>query len=178
MLLFYHGIGIILLLIGSAAVQQIIPEHKEPSVPRSLSGVIAAGPLEETVFFGIPFYVFGNGYSVLVTGAIWVGVHLFNTDTLSINNLAYGNLFFVLPSLFFSLRTWISGKGWFSIITHSAWNGIFFAAGCSTGEFKCTAADNELSTTMLSAGLSAGLILATYMLYKRRKNRERQRLAA
>ncbi len=178
MLLFYHGIGIALLLTGSAVIEQVLPEHEEPSIPRSLSGVLAAGPLEETIFFGIPFYVFGNAYSVLVTGAVWVGIHLLNTDTLSINSLAFGNLLFVLPSLFFSLRTWVSGKGWFSIVTHSAWNGVFFAVGCSAGEFTCTAIDSDTNTTVISIALSAALIAATYVLYKRKESKERQRLAA
>ena len=178
MLLFYHGIGIILLIIGSAAIEQVLPDHEEPSIPRSLSGVLAAGPLEETIFFGIPFYVVGNAYAVLVTGAVWVGIHLLNTDTLSVNSLAFGNLLFVLPSLFFSLRTWVSGKGWFAVATHSAWNGVFFAAGCSTGEFACTAVDSDIGATVTSVALSAGLIAATYALYKRRENKERQRLAA
>jgi hypothetical protein len=178
MLFFYHGIGIGLLLIGSAAIEQVLPDHEEPSIPRSLSGVLAAGPLEETIFFGIPFYVFGNAYSVLVTGGVWVGIHLLNTETLSVNSLAFGNLLFVLPSLFFSLRTWVSGKGWFSVVTHSAWNGVFFAAGCSAGEFTCTAVDIDISATVISIALSAGLIAATYVLYKRRENKERQRLAA
>lgn len=178
MLLFYHGIGIGLLLLGSAVIDQFLPDHVEPSIPRSLSGVLAAGPLEETIFFGIPFYIFGNAYSVLVTGAIWVGIHLLNTDTLSVNSLAFGNLLFVLPSLFFSLRTWVSGKGWFAVATHSAWNGVFFAAGCSTGEFACTAVDSDISATVTSIALSAGLVGATYALYKRRENKERQRLAA
>jgi hypothetical protein len=178
MLLFYHGIGIGLLLVGSAAIEQFLPDHEEPSIPRSLSGVLAAGPLEETIFFGIPFYVAGNAYAVLVTGAVWVGVHLLNTETLSVNSLAFGNLLFVLPSLFFSLRTWVSGKGWFAVATHSAWNGIFFAAGCSTAEFACTAVDSDIGATVTNVALSAGLIAATYALYKRRENKERQRLAA
>ena len=178
MLLFYHGMGIVLLLVGSALIEQVLPGHQEPSIPRSLSGVLTAGPLEETIFFGIPFYFFGNVYFVLVTGAVWVAVHLLNTDTLSINNLAFGNLFFVMPSLFFSLRTWISGKGWFSVVVHSAWNGVFFAAGCSTGEFKCTAIDSEMTTTAVVFVLSAALLVAAYALYKRRENKERQRLAA
>ncbi|HXV46562.1 MAG TPA: CPBP family intramembrane glutamic endopeptidase [Nitrososphaera sp.] len=178
MLFFYHGIGIGLLLAGSAIIEQVLPEHEEPSIPRSLSGVLAAGPIEETIFFGIPFYVFGNAYSVLVTGAVWVGIHLLNTDTLSVNSLAFGNLLFVLPSLFFSLRTWVSGKGWFSVATHSAWNGVFFAAGCAAGEFECTAVDADISATVISVALSAGLIAAPYVLYKRRESKERQRLAA
>ncbi|HEX7031713.1 MAG TPA: CPBP family intramembrane glutamic endopeptidase [Nitrososphaera sp.] len=174
MLLFYHGLGLGLLLLGNAIIDQVLPEHEEPSIPRSLSGVLAAGPLEETVFFGIPFYVFGNAYSVLVTGALWVGIHLFNTDTISINSLAFGNLLFVLPSLFFSLRTWVSGKGWFSIVTHSAWNGIFFAAGCSAGEFECTLVDPDMGTNVLTMGLSVALLVGTYVLYKKRGGKKWQ----
>jgi hypothetical protein len=174
MLLFYHGLGLGLLLLGSAVIEQVLPEHQEPSIPRSLSGVLAAGPLEESLFFGIPFYVFGNAYSVLVTGALWVGIHLFNTNTFSVNSLAFGNLLFVLPSLFFSLRTWVSGKGWFSVVTHSAWNGIFFAAGCSAGEFTCTLVDKDMNTNAFFIGLSAALLAGTYVLYKRKESKRQQ----
>lgn len=178
MLLFYHGIGFGLLLIGSTIIDQVIPDYEQPSIPRSLLSVLSAGPIEETVFFGIPFYVFGNAYSVLVTGAVWVAMHLLNTDTLEASSLAFGNLLFVLPSLFFSLRTWVSGKGWFAVVTHSAWNGIFFAAGCATGEFTCTAVDSDISVTIFSVATSGALIVATYSLYRRKENKERQRLAA
>ncbi|MFL6488228.1 MAG: CPBP family intramembrane glutamic endopeptidase [Nitrososphaera sp.] len=176
MLLFYHGIGILLLLAITPLIVQLLPDYEQPSVPRSLLAVLAAGPLEETIFFGIPFYIFGNAYSVLVTGVIWVGIHLLNTNTLSVNSLAFGNLAFVLPSLFFSLRTWISGKGWFSVITHSAWNGIFFAAGCSAGEFTCTAIERDMSATAMSVALSGVLVGVTYVLYKRKENKDRKRL--
>ena len=178
MLLFYHGIGFGLLLIGSTIIDQVIPDYEQPSIPRSLLSVLSAGPIEETIFFGIPFYVFGNAYSVLVTGAVWVAMHLLNTDTFEVSSLAFGNLLFVLPSLFFSLRTWVSGKGWFAVITHSAWNGIFFVAGCATGEFICTAVDSDVSVTIFSVATSGALIAATYSLYRRKENKERQRLAA
>lgn len=172
MLLFYHGIGILLLLAITPLIEQVLPDYEQPSIPRSLLLVLAAGPLEETIFFGIPFYIFGNAYFVLATGLIWVAIHLFNTDTLSVNSLAFGNLVFVLPSLFFSLRTWLSGKGWFSVITHSAWNGIFFSAGCSAGEFSCAAIESDISATVSTIALSGGLLGATYLLYRRRKNKE------
>lgn len=178
MLLFYHGIGIGLLLAGSAVIEQALPDYEEPNIPRSLLGVLAAGPFEETIFFGIPFYAFGNAYLVLATGVIWAITHIFNTTTLDINALAFGNMLFVVPSLFFSLRTWVSGKGWFAVVTHSAWNGVFFAAGCSAGEFECTAVDNDMSATFSSVAFSALLVIATYALYRRRENKERQRLAA
>ena len=176
MLLFYHGIGILLLLAVTPLIEQVLPDYEQPSIPRSLLLVLAAGPLEETIFFGIPFYVFGNAYFVLATGAIWVGIHLFNTDTLSVNSLAFGNLVFVLPSLFFSLRTWLSGKGWFSVVTHSAWNGIFFSAGCSAGEFSCTAIEGDISATVTTIALSGGLLGVTYLLYRRRENNELRRV--
>ena len=177
MLLFYHGIGVILLLIGSAVIEVLVPDYEQPSIPRSLVSVIAAGPIEETVFFGIPFYVFGNAYSVLVTGAIWAGIHVLNTDTFELNSLAFGNLLFVIPSLFFSLRTWISGKGWFAVLTHSAWNGVFFGAGCAAGEFECTGLEPNPADTMFSVLLSAGLVGAAYVLYRMRRTRERRSLA-
>jgi membrane protease YdiL (CAAX protease family) len=177
MLLFYHGIGILLLLMGSYIIEQTIPNYKEPDIPRSLSGVITAGPIEETVFFGIPFYVVGNTYFVLVTGALWAGIHLLNGGNLTVNSLAFGNLLFVLPSLFFSLRTWASGKGWFSIIVHSTWNAIFFAAGCVTADFTCTMTDNDISSTMMSVLLSTCLLVGTYLLYRRSESKQRQRLA-
>jgi membrane protease YdiL (CAAX protease family) len=178
MLLFYHGLGVALLLGGSAIVDAAIPDHEEPSVERSLVPVLAAGPIEETIFFGIPFYIFGNAYSVLVTGAVWAAIHVLNTPTFEISSLSFGNLFFVIPSLFFSLRTWTSGKGWFAILTHSAWNGIFFGAGCVTGEFGCTGVGQNMEEMMFYILLSAGLTAATYLLYRKRESRERQRLAA
>ena len=172
MLLFYHGIGILLLLAVTPLIEKVIPDYEQPNIPRSLLLVLAAGPLEETIFFGIPFYIFGNAHFVLATGAIWVGIHLFNTDTLSVNSLAFGNLVFVLPSLFFSLRTWLSGKGWFSVVTHSAWNGIFFSAGCFAGEFSCTVIEGDISATVTTIALSGGLLGVTYLLYRRRENKE------
>ena len=177
MLLFYHGIGILLLLVGSYTIEQIIPNYKEPDIPRSLSGVLTAGPIEETIFFGIPFYWIGSTYFVLATGALWAASHLLNGGSLGLNSLAFGNLLFVIPSLFFSLRTWASGKGWFSIIVHSGWNAIFFGAGCATRDFTCTISDNNTGSAIISILLSAGLLVGTYFLYRRKESKERQRLA-
>jgi hypothetical protein len=177
MLFFYHGIGVILLLIGSYLIEQAIPNYNEPQIPRSLTGVLTAGPVEETIFFGIPFYVIGSTSFVLITGLIWAGTHLLNTNSLSVNALAFGNLLFVLPSLFFSLRTWASGKGWFSVIVHSVWNAIFFVAGCTTGDFACTILDKDINSTILSILLSAGLLGGTYFLYKRKQIRNARRLS-
>jgi membrane protease YdiL (CAAX protease family) len=173
MLLFYHGIGVGLLVLGTLILQQIIPNYQEPDIPRSLIGVLAAGPLEETVFFGIPFYVLNSSHAVIVTGAMWAVLHIFNTPNIEVASLAFGNWLFVVPSLFFSLRTWASGKGWFSIVVHSAWNGIFFAAGCWGGDINCTTLEQDIFTNYLMIGLSAALLAGTYVLYKWRRKKEK-----
>jgi len=106
----------------------------------------------------------------LVGGIIWVALHALNTNTINLNNLAYANWFFVVPSLFFSLRTWVSGKGWFAIITHSVWNATFFLLGCSYGEASCVKYSIRESFTMSMSSilLSGGLVALTYFLYRRK----------
>lgn len=179
MLLFYHGIGLLLLLIGTSIAQKVISDYKEPSIPLSIISVLSAGPIEETIFYGIPFYIFGNTFVVLAGGIAWAMIHILNTNTLTINNLAYANWLFVIPSLFFSLRTWISGKGWFAILTHSTWNGIFFMLGCAFGEMSCTNTvyANIFVLRISSIVISGALLILTYLLYNRTRDRERQRLA-
>ncbi len=174
MMLFYHGVGFLLLWSGSHIIEQTVTNYEAPNIPRSLSGVLAAGPFEETAFFGIPFYLLGNTYVVLATGALWAILHLFNTSSFTLNGLAFGNMFFVIPSLFFSLRTWASGKGWFAVIVHTVWNGIIFAIGCTMGDLTCTSIDNNINSTIDSILLSTILLMGTYFLYKRRESKERR----
>ncbi|NWG37032.1 CPBP family intramembrane glutamic endopeptidase [Nitrososphaera sp.] len=173
MLFFYHGIGIGLILAGTAVIEQLVPDYEEPSVPRSLIGVLAAGPIEESLFFGIPFYVFNSSHALIVTGAIWAALHIFNTPNVELASLAFGNWLFVVPSLFFSLSTWASGKGWFAVVVHSAWNGIFFAAGCGTGELACTTLEEDAVFNAGSMALSAAFLAGTYVLYRWRSRKAR-----
>ena len=179
MLLFYHGMGVFLMLAGTSITQQLISNYKAPSIPLSIISVLSAGPIEETIFFGIPFYLFENHFVALGGGVIWAALHVLNTNTISISNLAYASWFFVVPSLFFSLRTWISGKGWFAIISHSVWNAIFFILGCTYGEASCVnySAKENFTIGISSIVLSAALLAFTYFLYKRKGEREHQRLA-
>lgn len=172
MLFFYHGIGIGLLVAGTAIVEQLVPDYEEPSIPRSLITVLVAGPIEETIFFGIPFYVFNSSHAVIVTGAVWAALHIFNTPDIELARLAFGNWLFVVPSLFFSLRTWASGKGWFAVVVHSAWNGVFFAVGCAAGEFACTAIEQDAPFDAGSIALSGALLVGTYMLYRWRTKKK------
>lgn len=179
MLLFYHGIGLLFMLIGTSIAAKVISNYNDRSIPNSsLISVLAAGPIEETVFFGIPFYLFGNHFLVLAGGIVWAMTHILNTNRLDISNLAYANWLFVIPSLFFSLRTWISGKGWFAIVTHSIWNGIFFTLGCVYGEISCitiSAEKNFLTGGVSTLMVSALLSILTYLLYKRKHDTNRQR---
>src|SRR5262249_9092281 len=137
-----------------------------------------AGPLEETIFFGIPFYVLGSPYFVVVTGALWASLHLLNTNPTQANQLAFGNFLFAVPTLFFSLRTWLSGKGWFSVLVHSGWNGIFFASGCAVGEFTCILADSDWKSNVESIAVSGALVGATYLLYRRKRTRESKQIVS
>lgn len=127
MALFYHLIALVPALIvfsGEAAVVG----HEEQHFKLSLSEALAAGPFEETLFFGIPFSLSGNPYVVLVTGLFWSSLHLLNSGSpvFAYSNLTYANFAYALPTLFFSLRTWRSGKGWFSILFHSMWDAMAF----------------------------------------------------
>jgi hypothetical protein len=170
MLLFYHGIGILIMILGTSIVEHLVPEYQEAPVPLSIFSVLSAGPIEEILFFGLPFYIFGHYLIVLGGGIVWVMLHILNTDTFELGTLSYANWLFVIPSLFFSLRTWISGKGWFAILTHSVWNGIFFTLGCLTGEVFCsiTLQENDIMTSINSLVLASILIALIYFLRKRK----------
>jgi hypothetical protein len=164
---FYHSLGLLVALIGTLLIQTTIPDYVEPNIPRYFDSVVFAGPIEESLFFGIPLYGLANGSAPLIGGLVWVFLHLINTEDLSVLSLAYVNWLFVIPSFFFSFRVWISGKGWFAVVSHSVWNCLFFLAGCYAGEYKCIPYENP-NTSLSGAFLAALLVLVTYWLYQRR----------
>jgi hypothetical protein len=166
MFLFYHGIGIISSSIGTIIIDQSLIKYEEPSLPLSIIPVILAGPLEESLFFGIPYYAFGNNLFVLIGGIAWAMLHIFNTYSIEINQLSYANWLFVIPSLFFSLRTWLSEKGWFAILGHSLWNLLFFSLSCIFQETSCSYSfESEYINIILLSGI---LLTIVYLLRKRR----------
>jgi hypothetical protein len=172
MVLFYHLIGFAIMVIGSVIVDLVVNNYDEPTIPLSVFSVIFAGPFEETIFFGIPFYLTGNNLVTLAGGVIWASLHILNTPNLQVSSLAYLTWLFVTPSIFASLRTWISGKGWFAIIAHSIWNLIFFAAGCTSGEFPCLIVNGKDFLIDISyVSTSIVFILLTYFLYLRYENK-------
>ena len=172
MVLFYHLIGFIIMVIGSVIVDLVVNNYDEPTIPLTVSSVIFAGPFEETIFFGIPFYLTGNNLVTFAGGVIWASLHILNTPTVQVSSLAYLTWLFVTPSIFASLRTWISGKGWFAIIAHSIWNLIFFAAGCTNGEFPCRIVnEKDFLIDIAYVSTSIVFILLTYFLYLRYENK-------
>ena len=168
MVLFYHGIGIIVLAAGSLLIQNIIRDYNEPSIPITILSVIFAGPIEETLFFGIPLYATGSHIIVMAGGIMWAMIHILNTQTVQLNALAYTNWLFVIPSIFLSFRTWISGKGWFAVASHSMWNIAFFTLGCTSGEFPCNVFyDKNGFSDIIMISIGTLLTALTYFLYRR-----------
>ncbi|MGB7961026.1 MAG: CPBP family glutamic-type intramembrane protease [Nitrososphaeraceae archaeon] len=165
---FYHSLGLMVAFAGTMLIQTTIPGYVEPIIPRYLDSVVLAGPIEESLFFGIPLYGLANGNAALVGGLVWTFLHLINTEDLSISSLAYVNWLFVIPSFFFSFRVWITGKGWFAVVSHSVWNCFFFLAGCYAGEYKCMSYENP-SALLSSTFLATLLVLITYWLYQKRR---------
>jgi YVTN family beta-propeller protein len=180
---FYHAIGLALGYGGLFLIEELNSDYETPELPFSLIDGLLAGPIEETIFFGIPFYLSGNLYVALGTGAIWALLHVFNSEILTFNNLAYGNFLFAVPHLIFSLRTWASGKGWFAIAFHTAWNGLIFSLGCASGDIPCTVLPKDISFTLVITTIVAQasiifaevLLLITYLLYKWRRGQELDR---
>jgi hypothetical protein len=164
---FYHSLGLIGAFAGTMLIQTTIPGYVEPNIPRYLDSVVLAGPIEESLFFGIPLYSLANGNAALVGGLVWTFLHLINTEDLSASSLAYINWLFVVPSFFFSFRVWITGRGWFAVVSHSIWNCFFFLAGCYANEYECMSYQNP-SELLSSTFLATLLVLITYWLYQRR----------
>ena len=169
MAFFYYAIGVILQIIGNYTAEHAISGYVGPSLPYSILIGITSGSVEETLFFGIPYYVSGNIYLVLATGAVWSVAHIFNTEVFQITSLAYGNFLFTVPHIFFSLRTWRSGKGWFAIVFHSAWNLTFLASYCIISGNSCTPIGNGwyFIFDVISIVAAILLVTSTYKLYKK-----------
>ena len=162
--LFYHFIGLILMYLGSNLVTSVISDYTIPQIPVSVSLALSAGFFEEAVFFGIPFYLSGNPLVVLGTGIVWSVAHLFNTGVISIETLAYGGFLFSIPHIFFSLRTWSSGKGWFAIVFHSGWNFVFLMMYCGMGLRECSVINDGMFDA-LNIIMAVSTVFMVYLAY-------------
>lgn len=166
--IFYSVIGIVLQQAGNYTAEHLIQNYSGPNIPYSVVIGLTSGPIEETVFFGLPFYLSGNYQIVLATGIIWSILHIFSTESFKITTLAYGNLLFAVPHIFFSLRTWISGKGWFAILFHSSWNVTFLVSYCLVEGNNCVLVGKGQYFILDLLGILSAtlLLLATYRIYK------------
>lgn len=169
----YHGLAIavayIVWVIQEYGFGYVVPV---PDFP--LGALLLAGPFEETLFFGIPFFLSNNHYVVLAVGILWATFHAFNTDTLNFTfeYLSYPNLAVAIISLFYSLRTWTSGKGWFSILFHSLYNAFAFVLMGIVGKNPWVLSTDGGITEIGMLILSLPLLGITYGLYRWRKRRE------
>ena len=167
---FYLAIGLVLQLAGNNLAQHFISNYQIPSVPISITLGLSSGPLEEIVFFGTLFYLNGNYLMVLAGGIIWSVLHIFNTSNIVSTNLAYGSVFFTIPHIFFSLRTWISGKGWFAILFHTSWNAIVLGIQCTQGS-NCIPIGSGLAFFLDLSSIAATIVLAIalHRVYKHKR---------
>ena len=167
MALFYSALSLVLMQAGSFFATNLIPDYEIPQFPVSVLLALSSGLLEESVFFGIPYYISGNSIVLLGTGIIWSASHLFNSGTISIETVSYGGFLFSIPHIFFSIRTWISKKGWFAIAFHSGWNVSVLSLYCSLGLRQCSIINDVFDISNLMMAASSGIIV--YLAYQNRK---------
>ena len=74
---------------------------------------------------------------------------------------------FSIPHIFFSIRTWISKKGWFAIVFHSGWNVSFLIFYCAMGWRECSAVNDTYDILSVIMAASAGVIV--YFAYQNKK---------
>ena len=175
--LFYTGIGLVFAVVVYE-IEYYVFDYEEPILPASLVQMIVAGPVEETLFFGLPFSITGNNFVVLGTGIFWAVIHIFNASFVEPGSYSFTTVAFAIPHIFFSLRTWKSGKGWFAIFFHSAWNAGIFGILVLTGEISFVIFDQQYDG-MIDNGLviiSIILLALTYFLYTWRLNRESKKI--
>jgi len=177
MAVFYHAIALMFMYLVMTTFFVYDPSHEMPFYPLTLVDLVSAGPIEETLLFGIPYYVTGNQYVMLGTGIFWTLTHLggFDEDlNFSEELITWESFAFIIPTLFFSYRTWLSGKGWLSILIHSVWNAGVFGLDCVEGYGDCTIYDSSSGGLEYSWILIIGSVILvgiTYWLYTRRKNK-------
>jgi len=165
--LFYHGLGMILMYTGSFFATNTIQDYEIPQFPVSIALAISSGLLEESIFFGMPYYLTGNPLILLGSGIVWSASHLFSSGLFSVESLAYGGFLLTVPHMFFSIRTWISKKGWFAIVFHSVWNFAFLILYCVLGLRQCSILNGMYDALNIIMAISAGVIV--YLAYQNNK---------
>lgn len=169
MALFYHALSLALMYLGSFLAKNTIAGYEAPGFPVSIALALSSGLLEESVFFGIPYFMTGNPVILFGVGMAWSSLHLFSYGVYSVETLAYGGFLLSIPHIFFSTRTWISGKGWFAIAFHSGWNFTFLIIYCMLGLRQCSIINDTQDVLNVIMAASVGVIV--YLAFK---NKARQ----
>lgn len=171
--LFYHALGLVLLGVGRRIADTVVPGYAPSGIPVSIASTLASGPIEESIFFGIPYLVFSNPYVLLAIGSLWSLLHLFNAATLDFANVSYGAFLFTVPHIFFSIRTWASGRGWVAIAFHSAWNLAALLSVCGTGAMQCKAFGDGVffMLDVLLVVVATAVTVLIYLAYRLKQNR-------
>ena len=170
--LFYSALGLVA-AISITGIEYYVFDYEEPIIPISFIQIILAGPVEETLFFGIPFALSGNPFVVLITGGLWASSHIFNATLVEEGSFSYSTVGFAVPHIFFSLRAWKSGKGWFTIPFHSAWNALIFGIAVAIGEFPLMIIDENFPELDIGMTIFSAILLGiTFPLYRWRLKRE------
>jgi len=76
MAVFYHILGIMFMYLVFGTFVVYDPSYEVPLIPFTLVDGVTAGPIEETLLFGMPYYITGNQYVMLGTGILWTLSHL------------------------------------------------------------------------------------------------------
>jgi hypothetical protein len=127
-------------------------------------------------FFSIPFYLLLNSIVSFRGGIVWSIIHILPMDGIvnSLNILYFSQMLFVIPNLFFQNRTWISGKGWFAILSHSIWNlSIFSVYSFGIGKIRGKCIQNfQIDHLIGYIIIYSILIMLIYFIYNSRRRQE------
>jgi len=169
---FYHALGLLLMGAGNRIASHVDAGYSPPGIPVSAASTLASGPIEEVIFFGIPYLVFSNPYVLLAAGSVWSFLHLFNTSV-DFSSVSYGAFLFTVPHVFFSIRAWTGGRGWIAIAFHSGWNLAVLLLACGTGTISCLAfgEGGGFARDVLLIAISASVSALAYLSYKRKQRK-------
>ena len=171
---FYHVFGLLLMNVGNSVMASFVPEYDPSGIPISVASSLAAGPIEEIIFFGMPYLIFSNPIVLFGFGLIWALLHLFNSQMIDFSTLSYGGFLFAFVHIFFSIRTWISGKGWLAIAFHSFWNLSVLLSLCSFDLIPCNifSPDENYVKDILLVLISICCSVLIYFSYMRKQNKK------
>ena len=168
----YNIIGLLLGTLTDVIISSLSPSYQPSLREYNLIEMVAAGPIEDILFFGIPFYLTSNPFALFICGIVWSVMHVFpSNEMIGFNNLYFGQMMFVIPNLFFHYRTWISRKGGFAILSHSVWNGAVFGL-CSIGiiQMGIICIQNFQIEIIIGYTLVCAILLGIiYLVYNREK---------